>query len=107
MLRGHRAADLLPKGGATPPSPYNAHDALYAAAYLCDSGARNGKDVPGAIKRSRTLSIRPGSGTGLSSNGKVRPGTRTYAIRIGTPSRSSLVGMVRMGASSPPVRFRC
>ncbi|WP_329555257.1 C40 family peptidase [Streptomyces sp. NBC_00696] len=41
----------LPQGGATPPSPYNAHDAVYAAAtYLCDSGARNGKNIPGAIK---------------------------------------------------------
>ncbi len=40
-----------PKGGATPPSPYNAHDAVYtAAAYLCDSGARDGKNLPGAIK---------------------------------------------------------
>jgi cell wall-associated NlpC family hydrolase len=40
-----------PKVGATPPSPYNAHDAIYAAAaYLCDSGARNGKNIPHAIK---------------------------------------------------------
>lgn len=30
----------LPPGGATPPSRYNPHDAIYAAAfYLCDSGA--------------------------------------------------------------------
>ncbi|MFG1667617.1 NlpC/P60 family protein [Streptomyces sp. Y7] len=41
----------LPDGGATPPSPYNAHDAIYAAAaYLCDSGAQGGKDIPRAIK---------------------------------------------------------
>ncbi|MFF4349984.1 NlpC/P60 family protein [Streptomyces sp. NPDC001530] len=41
----------LPNDGATPPSPYNAHDAIYAAAaYLCDSGARDGKDIPRAIK---------------------------------------------------------
>ncbi|MFK0111793.1 NlpC/P60 family protein [Streptomyces sp. NPDC091217] len=40
-----------PKGGATPPSPYNKQDAIYAAAaYLCDSGARDGKDLPGALK---------------------------------------------------------
>ncbi|MEV4033751.1 bifunctional lytic transglycosylase/C40 family peptidase [Streptomyces umbrinus] len=39
-----------PKGGATPPSPYNAHDAIYtAAAYLCDSGARDGRNLPDAI----------------------------------------------------------
>ena len=40
-----------PPGGTTPPSPYNAHDAIYAAAaYLCESGARNGENIPGAIK---------------------------------------------------------
>ncbi|MFF7987984.1 C40 family peptidase [Streptomyces sp. NPDC007901] len=40
-----------PKGGATPPSPYNKQDAIYAAAaFLCDSGARGGKDIPGALK---------------------------------------------------------
>lgn len=39
-----------PPGGATPPSPYNLHDAVHAAAaYLCDSGARNGHDLTGAI----------------------------------------------------------
>lgn len=32
-----------PSGGASPPSRYNVHDAIYtAAAYLCDSGANNG-----------------------------------------------------------------
>ncbi|MGW7514163.1 C40 family peptidase [Streptomyces sp. NPDC054796] len=39
-----------PEGGNSPPSPYDPHDAVYAAAaYLCDSGARNGKDISGAI----------------------------------------------------------
>ncbi|MGP4112966.1 C40 family peptidase [Streptomyces sp. 4N509B] len=39
-----------PPGGANPPSPYNLHDAVYAAAaYLCDSGARDGHDLTGAI----------------------------------------------------------
>lgn len=39
-----------PQGGATPPSPYNAHDAIYtAAAYLCDSGARDGRNLTDAI----------------------------------------------------------
>ncbi|MEV7038338.1 NlpC/P60 family protein [Amycolatopsis sp. NPDC051061] len=37
-------------GGARPPSRYNPHDAIYtAAAYLCDSGARDGRDLHGAI----------------------------------------------------------
>ncbi len=40
----------IPPGGATPPSAYNAHDAVYtAAAYLCDNGARDNRNVTGAI----------------------------------------------------------
>ena len=40
----------IPPGGATPPSAYNPHDAVYtAAAYLCDNGARNDQDLAGAI----------------------------------------------------------
>jgi Transglycosylase SLT domain len=39
-----------PPGGASPPSRYNPHDAIYtAAAYLCDSGARHGRDLRGAL----------------------------------------------------------
>jgi cell wall-associated NlpC family hydrolase len=39
-----------PPGGAHPPSPYNPQDAVFtAAAYLCDSGARGTRDLPGAI----------------------------------------------------------
>jgi NlpC/P60 family/Transglycosylase SLT domain len=39
----------LPPGGASPPSRYDPHDAIYAAAYyLCDNGARRG-DLHGAI----------------------------------------------------------
>ncbi len=40
----------IPPGGAHPPSRYNPHDAIYAAAaYLCESGARDGRDLRGAI----------------------------------------------------------
>ncbi|MFE0099818.1 NlpC/P60 family protein [Streptomyces sp. NPDC059009] len=40
----------LPEGGAVPPSPYNPRDAIHAAAaYLCDSGARNNSDPRKAI----------------------------------------------------------
>ncbi|MDQ4031316.1 MAG: C40 family peptidase [Actinomycetota bacterium] len=40
----------IPPGGATPPSAYNPHDAVYtAAAYLCDNGARNNQDLTRAI----------------------------------------------------------
>ncbi|MET9628305.1 bifunctional lytic transglycosylase/C40 family peptidase [Lentzea sp. NPDC006480] len=40
----------LPAGGRTPPSPWDPHDAVHAAAhYLCDSGARDGRDLRAAI----------------------------------------------------------
>lgn len=40
----------IPPGGKTPPSPWDKHDAIYAAAfYLCDNGARDNRDLRGAI----------------------------------------------------------
>jgi cell wall-associated NlpC family hydrolase len=40
----------VPPGGATPPSPYDPADAVYAAArLLCANGAANGADIPGAV----------------------------------------------------------
>jgi cell wall-associated NlpC family hydrolase len=40
----------IPPGGANPPSRYNPHDAIYAATYyLCDNGARNGRNLYQAI----------------------------------------------------------
>jgi cell wall-associated NlpC family hydrolase len=45
------AYDLpVPPGGAAPPSPYDATDAVYAAArLLCANGASGGTDVAGAV----------------------------------------------------------
>jgi cell wall-associated NlpC family hydrolase len=46
---GVLARHQLPPGGASPPSRYNVHDALYAAAfYLCDNGVSRG-DLHAAI----------------------------------------------------------
>jgi len=43
-------AEPVPPGGADPPSPYDATDAVYAASrMLCANGAANGVDLPGAI----------------------------------------------------------
>lgn len=43
-------AQPVPPGGATPPSPYDPADAIYATArMLCANGARNGADLHGAI----------------------------------------------------------
>jgi cell wall-associated NlpC family hydrolase len=40
----------VPPGGATPPSPYDPTDAVYAAArLLCANGASGGVDIPGAV----------------------------------------------------------
>jgi hypothetical protein len=40
----------LPPGGATPPSRYNAQDAVFAAAaYLCDNGARGDTNIARAL----------------------------------------------------------
>jgi len=40
----------VPPGGATPPSPYDPIDAVYAAArMLCADGAAGGADVPAAV----------------------------------------------------------
>ncbi len=40
----------VPLGGATPPSPYDPTDAVFAAArFLCSNGASGGADLPGAI----------------------------------------------------------
>ena len=43
-------AQPVPSGGADPPNPYDATDAVYAAArLLCANGAAGGVDIPGAI----------------------------------------------------------
>ena len=40
----------VPPGGATPPSPYDATDAVYAAVrLLCANGGAGGADLPGAV----------------------------------------------------------
>jgi hypothetical protein len=44
------ARHQIPPGGATPPSRWNLHDSVHAAAFLlCDNGARGGRDLRGAI----------------------------------------------------------
>jgi hypothetical protein len=43
-------AEPVPPGGADPPDPYDATDAVYAAArLLCANGAAGGTDVPEAV----------------------------------------------------------
>jgi cell wall-associated NlpC family hydrolase len=48
-FNGVIAAHQIPPGGATPPSRYNPHDAIHAAAHLlCDEGVRRG-DLQAAL----------------------------------------------------------
>jgi len=43
-------AQPVPPGGTAPPSPYDPVDAVWAAArLLCANGAKNGRDIPGAV----------------------------------------------------------
>lgn len=67
-----------PPGGATPPSRYNPHDAIHAAAgYLCDNGARTGDPnatlfaynhsrtyVRQVLDQARAYAAAPATGTG-------------------------------------------
>ena len=49
-FNGVVARHAIPSGGANPPSLYDPHDAIYAAAdYLCDNGARNSANINGAL----------------------------------------------------------
>jgi cell wall-associated NlpC family hydrolase len=44
------AKHAIPAGGQNPPSLYNPHDAIYAAAdYLCDNGARDATNINNAL----------------------------------------------------------
>jgi cell wall-associated NlpC family hydrolase len=44
------AKHAIPPGGHNPPSRYDPHDAIWAAAfYLCDNGARNGTNINAAL----------------------------------------------------------
>ncbi|MEV0318169.1 NlpC/P60 family protein [Streptomyces sp. NPDC050658] len=94
------AKHQLPEGGARPPSPYNSHDAIHAAAaYLCDSGARGGRDLRGAIftynranwyvtkvlKQARTYRAEATSGTTKEIASPAQQAVNYAKRRLGTP----------------------
>lgn len=82
----------VPPGGAEPPSPYDAVDAVFAAArLLCANGGRDGADLPGAIFAYNhadwyvqdVLALAAGYGTGGGAAAAV-----AYAqAQLGTPYR--------------------
>ncbi len=82
----------VPDGGATPPSPYDPTDAIYAAArMLCANGARDGADLHAAIYAynhsdtyvNAVLAAAASYGTPVGSNDTPQLGGGTWTATIG------------------------
>lgn len=106
-------AEPVPPGGATPPSPFDPVDAIYAAArMLCADGARGGADVSGAVYAynhtedyvHEVLADAASYGTSAGSAGGTPSGAAAVAVsyalaQIGTP--------YEWGGETPGVGFDC
>ncbi len=88
----------VPPGGASPPSPYDPADAVYAAARdLCANGAAGGADLPGAVfafnhdtryvAEVLALARAYGQGSaGTAAPGRAGAGAVAWALaQVGTP----------------------
>ena len=105
----------VPPGGATPPSPYDPTDGIYAAArLLCANGAANGTDIPRAVERynhtsayvADVLSLAATYGetttsltTLAASNGEAATAIAYAERQLGTP--------YVWGGETPGVGFDC
>ncbi len=107
----------VPPGGATPPSPYDPVDAVYAASrMLCANGAAGGADIPAAVFAynhddayvSKVLSL--AATFGQASPG-VGPATAGNASTVGTAAVAWALDQVGTpyiwGGETPGVGFDC
>jgi len=88
----------VPPGGASPPSPYDPTDAIYAAArHLCANGARNGADLPAAVyaynhdrayvSQVLALATRYGTGSAPPAGSGAAAAVQFALGQLGTPYR--------------------
>lgn len=108
----------IPPGGASPPSPYDAPDAVYAAArLLCADGASGGADIAGAIYAynhsaayvAQVLALAQSYGAAPSgSAGTTPPGVGTAAGAAAVSWALSQIGTPYVwGGETPGVGFDC
>ncbi len=100
----------VPPGGASPPSPYDPTDAVYAAArLLCANGAAGGADLSGAVFAFNhdtsyvTEVLDLAQSYGQSPAGTVAAGS---AGAVATDWALAQVGTPMCGAGRPRCRFR-
>ncbi len=96
----------VPPGGASPPSPYDPADAVYAAARdLCVNGAAGGADLPGAVfafnhdTRYVAGVLALARAYGQDSAGAAAPG-RAGAVAVAWALAQA--GILMCGAGRPP-----
>ncbi len=114
-------AEPVPPGGATPPSPFDLVDAVYAAArMLCADGARGGVDVAGAVYayNHTTGYVREVLGYAARYAGARSGGSLAGAGALaGAPSQAAAIAVsyalsqlgtpYRWGGETPGVGFDC
>ncbi|MEY9963351.1 cell wall-associated NlpC family hydrolase [Streptacidiphilus sp. MAP12-16] len=99
----------VPPGGASPPTPWDATDAVHAASrLLCSDGARNGHDIPGAVHHYNPSDVYVNSVMSYARQYAAAPpavsGTAGTVIAY---ARGQLGVPYAWGAQSPGVAWDC